>query len=366
MPYPLGTRLPTQWPCWLESACAHLSPAAQVVRLSTGVDHAVLVEEGGARTETGDGVAGNRQGGTPDDTCLMVQGARDALTLPGALETGEPADLAWRDGDSANVLARTLARQPRPLDLPRLPLGSPTVEALKTAFRGHGWVRVHATHGSPCIVLNEGWTQPLRQFNPGRQSDLRRAHRRAEQTGTVHFEIHAPTAGPLVDRLMDEAFEVESRSWKGSSGTALAVDPLLGPFYRQLAQAAAQAGLLRLCFLRIAGRAAAMQLALEGEGRFWLMKIGYDAAYARCSPGQLLMLHTIGHAAGQGLASYEMLGNAATWTAEWTRTLRPFVRVRTYPVSWHGARALCADASRAAQARWRTWLAPRTHQDAPA
>jgi CelD/BcsL family acetyltransferase involved in cellulose biosynthesis len=96
------------------------------------------------------------------------------------------------------------------------------------------------------------------------------------------------------------------------------------------------------------------------------MKIGYDAAFARGSPGQLLMLHTIGHAASQGLASYEMLGNTSAWTAEWTRTLRPFVAVQAYPASWAGAGALCTDAWRAAQARWQARAGSRPGQDVAA
>ena len=157
--------------------------------------------------------------------------------------------------------------------------------------------------------------------------------------------------------MLAQAYEVESRSWKGSGGTALRHDKLLGPFYRTLSQAAAQEGLLRLCFMHIDSRPVAMQLALQIDRRFWLLKIGFDAAFARCSPGQLLMLHTIGHAATQGLDSYEMLGSAAPWTVSWTQTLRPFVRVRTYPTSWAGAQALWADALGAARRRWpwRRW-----------
>jgi hypothetical protein len=348
VPYPAGTRLPTQWPCWLDSACAHLGPVALVVRTD------------GSRTVDGLNAPGPADGVARSP--LVARGASGALTIPGALETGEPADLAWHDEGSAGTLARALARQPRPLDLPRLPLGSPSLQALTSAFRGRGWVRMREAHGSPYIELDARWTQPLHRFNNGRQSDFRRAQRRAEQAGELSFEVHAPAPGLALDQLMNEAYDVESRGWKGEEGTALALDPLLGPFYRRLAQAAAQAGLLRLCFLRIAGQAAAMQLALQGEGRFWLMKIGYDAAYARCSPGQLLMLHTIGHAAAQGLSSYEMLGNAAAWTAGWTRTLRPFVQVRAYPASWLGARTLCADASRAAWTRWRAWSGQRKTQ----
>jgi len=297
---------------------------------------------------------------------LVAQGTSGALTLPGTLETGEPSDLAWQDASQAPALARALARQRRPLNLPRVPLGSPSLQALSAAFRARGWLRMRPAHGSPCIELDAGWAQPWQKYNAGRQSDVRRAQRRAEEAGALRFVVHAPSPGPALERLLDEAYEVESRSWKGDGGTALAVDPLLGPFYRRLAHNASQAGLLRLCFLRIAGQAAAMQLALQGGGRFWLMKIGYDAAFARSSPGQLLMLHTIGHAASQGLASYEMLGNAAAWTAGWTRTLRPFVRVQAYPASWPGAQALCADAWRSARTRWQAGAGSRQGQAAPA
>ena len=305
VPYPPGTHLPMQMPIWLRSAKLHL-PALYQSR----------------------------------------------WTLPGTVETGEPADLPWQDEASALAQAQELARQPLPLDIARVPLGSPSLEALRKAFRGRGWVHLQPAGGSPFIALDPSWHQPESHFNAGRQSDFRRAYRRAQAAGALRFEVLTPAAGAGLDELLAQAYEVESRSWKGSGGTALVHDKLLGPFYGSLSHAAAQEGLLRLCFMRIDGRAVAMQLALQFERRFWLMKIGFDAAFARCSPGQLLMLHTIGHAAAQGLDSYEMLGSAAPWTASWTRTLRPFVRVRTYPASWVGAQALWADALGSARRRW--------------
>jgi len=335
VPFPPGTRLPTQWPCWLESACTHLKGTGGMVRFGTG-----------------SGTSGH---GTSAGSGLVRHGALGTLTAPGTLETGEPADLPWRDEAGLQCLAEQLARQPYPVHLPRVPLGSPSLAALSQAFRGRGWLRTRPAHGSPVIPLDASWANPLQKFNPGRQSDFRRATRRAAQAGELRYEVHAPSPGAALDRLLDDAYDVEARSWKGAGGTALAVDPLLGPFYRRLAHTAARSGLLRLCFLRLGGHAAAMQLALQAEGRFWLMKIGYDAAFARCSPGQLLMLHTIGHAAAEGLDSYEMLGNAAPWTAGWTQTLRPFVHVQAYPASWAGVRAVWADAVQAAGARWRAW-----------
>lgn len=349
LPFRAGTRLPTQLPCWLESACRYLGRAAEVVRFNV----------------RGNGWDGWSQAAHPASMPLVRMGAHQVLTPPGATQTGEPTDLAWTDPDSLEHLADQLARQSRPLDLPRVPLGSPSVEALGRAFQGRGWVRVHETLSSPCIELGERWTEPRGQFNARRQSDFRRAHKRAKEAGEVRFEVHAPTPGPALDRWLNEAYAVESKGWKGAGGTALASDPQLGPFYRGLSNAAAREGLLRLCFLRIGGQPAAMQLALQYGRRFWLMKIGYDPAYARCSPGQLLMLHTIGHAAGLGLASYEMLGNTARWTADWTTTLRPFVRLRAYPASWRSVLAASAETSHAALSRWRNWRVSRQAPPVP-
>ncbi len=359
VPYPPGTRLPTQWACWLDSACTHLKGTVGVVGFSDVAPGPHAGAGGRAHPNAGPGADGFT-------VPLVRQGALGTLTAPGCLETGEPADLAWRDETRLHRLAEQLARQPYPVHLPRVPLGSPSIAALAEAFRGRGWLRTRPTHGSPFIELDPSWAEPVQRFNAGRQSDFRRASRRAAQGGELRFEVHAPSPGPALDQLLDDAYDVEARSWKGAGGTALAVDPQLGPFYRRLAHAAAQAGMLRLCFLRIGGRAAAMQLALQAEGRFWLMKIGYDAAFARCSPGQLLMLHTIGHAAAEQLDSFEMLGNAAPWTAGWTQTLRPFVQVQAYPASWAGARAVWADAVRAAGARWRAWTAPPGPEAVPA
>src|SRR5439155_13822651 len=111
-----------------------------------------------------------------------------------------------------------------------------------------------------------------------------------------------------LDRLLDEVFRVEAAGWKGREGTALANDSVRGMFYRRYAAAACRQGILRLCFLRIGDRVAAVQLGVESEGRFWLHKIGYDEAFAKCSPGMLLLRDTIRYAASRSLRSYEFLG----------------------------------------------------------
>ena len=257
------------------------------------------------------------------------------LEMIGDRELYEPMDFLYSDHASLDVLARNLVEQRISILLRRVPADSPAIAAIQSAFRRRGVVYTVPADPYPYIELNPDWVEPERRFNSGRRSDFRRAQRHARQFGKVRYEILSP--GPeQVRPLLEEAYQTEMASWKGIRGTALAVDGLRGPFYTHYALAASERGLLRLVFLRINEEVAGMQIAIECDDRFWLLKIAYDEKFATCSPGTLLMLHSVKHAAVRGLKSYEFLGTAERWTRPWTESLRRCVALRAYPLSIGG------------------------------
>lgn len=154
-----------------------------------------------------------------------------------------------------------------------------------------------------------------------------------------------------VDALLDEAMAVEMKSWKGKDGTAMGCDPVEAAFCRAYARSACRHGVLRLCFLRINGQAAAMHVAMVHGGGFWLLKIGYDESFARCSPGMLLIRESISYAAKLGLSTYEFLGKSEPWIEMWSKVQRGCVAVRVYPYDPSGMAALTSDATKHAAAR---------------
>ncbi len=170
--------------------------------------------------------------------------------------------------------------------------------------------------------------------------------RRGEKEGGVRTQIISPRPEE-VDSLLDIAFEIEARSWKGAAGTALVHDRLRGGFLREYARRASAAGTMRIALLRIGDVAAAMQVAVEEGGRWWLLKIGFDPALAACSPGVLLLAETLRHAVRCDLAGYEFLGTVEPWTRVWTEQERACVSVRVYPFGIGGMAALATDATRA-------------------
>jgi CelD/BcsL family acetyltransferase involved in cellulose biosynthesis len=266
------------------------------------------------------------------------------LAMLGAAELFEPMSLLVSDGWALRRLAAAMAGQRRPMLLHPLVIDKTGLEALRSELSEHGRVFIRPQAGYPWIPLDASWQEPEVHLNSGRRSDLRRARRRAETLGDVATELLTPTPSEL-DRLLDEALAVESRSWKGREGTALAQDASRAEFYRKYAHALCRQGCLRMCFLRIAGQAVAMQIAAVQGGGFWLLKIGYDAEYSACSPGVLLLRDSIAHAAESGLRSFEFLGQNEPWIAVWTDHVRPCVSLRMYPYNLSGYCALAADAS---------------------
>lgn len=263
--------------------------------------------------------------------------------IVGVREVFEPGEALCHGPEGARRLAHLLARQPRPLAFDRIPAESPLIPALRAAMRGRGWVSVRSAMPCPVITLDEDGREPESRFNAGRRSDFRRAARRAAGFGAVTFETLAPRPEEF-DVLFDEAVGVESLGWKQDAGTTIAADPGRQEFFRRYFRAACVRGLFRISFMRIDGRAVAMQLAVLWADRYWLFKIGHDARFNSCSPGSLLMLHTLRQAAADGLRAYELLGGVESWiTRFWTREQHDCVQLRVYPCNGRGAVAFLGD-----------------------
>jgi CelD/BcsL family acetyltransferase involved in cellulose biosynthesis len=280
---------------------------------------------------------------------LVSRGPSRRLEMPGVAELYEPMDFLYSGTSAISAVAEALVSHRIPIFLRRVPADSPVLAALRKAYGGTGVILCRPVSGYPSIALNEDWRRPESKLRPRRAADFRRARRLARSIGEVSYEVHSPGPGEL-DPLLDEAFEVELRSWKGRNGTDLGNDRLRGPFYRACTARAAQRGILRLGFLRVGRRAAAMQIAIECGERYWLLKSSYDEEFARCSPGVLLLAESIRRAAA-GLKSFEFLGTAECWTRIWTRQVRPCVSVRAYPKRLPGLAALAAEAARISVAK---------------
>lgn len=235
--------------------------------------------------------------------------------MPLGAELYEPTEFPHADVAAAQELGESIVHMGVPVLIRDMFADSIMIESLRRAAKRR--VVIHPVAGHPWLELDDTWLEPESHLNAGRRSDLRRAQRNAAKLGTVSCEIHIPTIETL-EPLLRDAFLVESAGWKGRLGSALAIDPSVGAFYMHFSRAACRLGILRIGILRIGGRAAAMQLAVEQEGCFWLFKMGFDESFARMSPGILLMTESLRSARQRGCHRFEMMGKTEAWNQIWT------------------------------------------------
>jgi CelD/BcsL family acetyltransferase involved in cellulose biosynthesis len=261
---------------------------------------------------------------SPRAIAAFITSSDSRALIPLGDQLYEPTEFAYADAGAAEELSDSIARLERPVLIRDILADSIVVESLRRTCGRRLVTQPYAGH--PWVELDNTWLEPESHLNAGRRSDLRRALRNAAKEGEVECEITTPTAQTLAPLLRD-AFHVESAGWKGEQGSALATDPGVGTFYARLAQATCELGTLRIGMLRIGGKPAAMQLAIEEGGCFWLFKMGFDESFARYSPGTLLMVESFRSARQRGCNRYELTGKSEAWNRIWAPQLHEAISV---------------------------------------
>ena len=83
----------------------------------------------------------------------LVGRERSSLELVGAGDLYEPGDFAYRDDEALGQLARAVAGLKKAVIIPRISASSPTVRALRLAFRGRGFVLARPAGATPVLEL---------------------------------------------------------------------------------------------------------------------------------------------------------------------------------------------------------------------
>jgi CelD/BcsL family acetyltransferase involved in cellulose biosynthesis len=183
---------------------------------------------------------------------------------------------------------------------------------------------------------------------PKFRSHLRRARRQLEEQGTLELK-HYGEADP---EALQKFYALEASGWKGAEGTAIQCDPRTRQFYDRVAQAAARDGYLSLDFLQLNGKPIAGHFGFNLRGRYFLAKAGYDEAFRRHGPGQLLVNEILGETPQRGLYEFDFVGPATWDESRWATARRTNYRVfifrkNLYGALLHAVRISARDAARA-------------------
>lgn len=116
---------------------------------------------------------------------------------------------------------------------------------------------------------------------------LRQHFNRLAALGTVEIVDHREPA-PLLTAL-DSFLALEAASWKGGEGTALSSKPADAAFARRMLAGLAETGGASIIELRLDGKVLASQVLLYCGPHAFTWKIAFDGAFAKYSPGAILV-----------------------------------------------------------------------------
>jgi hypothetical protein len=203
----------------------------------------------------------------------------------------------------------------------QIPEGSRTISCIEKSARRDGWLTgVWTAPVSPFVRLGKDYDAYFNSLAPGCRFNLTKRYARLRKLGPIDLEVISEPGA--VDEAMRDGLRIEAAAWKGKQGTAMLSDPVVADFYVRLAKREAEAGQLRLTFLRVGGKRISFNYLLEQKKRLYAVKIGYDPAYQAYSPGNMLLNLILQDAFSRGIEEYDLLGGADPWKFEWTKDKR--------------------------------------------
>lgn len=245
----------------------------------------------------------------PPERKLLLLGAGTTDYLDMLQEPGAPPDAPGR------LLAAALASAERDgvtaCDLTSLPDGSPLCDVAPP----DGWWEA-SRWGESCAVLTlPAAGRTLETVVPkGKRRDLRLARNRAVAAGGWAVETARPDT---LELLLQQLISLHQDRWR-DTGSGVFADPRVVAFHRAAAPGMLARGLLRLAALRLRGRVAAVNyVLLDRAGRTLFYLSGYDRAFARESPGTILLGDMLEQALREGARELHFLRGRESYKLDW-------------------------------------------------
>jgi hypothetical protein len=171
-----------------------------------------------------------------------------------------------------------------------------------------------------------------------KSSKLRRTlaqhSRRLCQQGRIQMRM-AREEGDI-EGFFKEFLRIESSGWKGEKGTrtAIALVPAAQAFYSSLLAQSNAIFETDIALLYCGDKAVAGQFLIRTAHWEYVYKIGYDEAFAKCSPGQILLQLEVERAKASGGIERVSLVTGRDWMKKWEPIQEPTLEINIFQHMW--------------------------------
>jgi Acetyltransferase (GNAT) domain len=206
--------------------------------------------------------------------------------------TGLPAaGLPPRIEDALALLESTES----PILFRNLKVEHPVTQALMEAATHHKTIKTWARAGLNLAGSYDDWL--MTNFDQKRRKELKRLRTRLGEQGKLEsIELDSKAK---FEPFLQAFLPLEAKSWKGKRGTAVANDAQLQKGLAAGLHAMHGADRVKFWQINFDGKAIASLFALVDDGEVTLGKIAHDDAFAKSSPGVLIILDATASLMGQ-------------------------------------------------------------------
>ena len=148
----------------------------------------------------------------------------------------------------------------------------------------------------------------------GLARNLRRYARQLNLAGSTSIER---VKGSAVEDGVDAFFILHAARWERRGEGGVLSEPAVAAFHRASIPWLVDASVGRLFVMRHAGAPIGAQYVLIAGRKAFSYLSGFDPAFARFSPGALLMAHAIEDAIAAGCRTFDLLRGEEPYKASW-------------------------------------------------
>ncbi|WP_165825680.1 GNAT family N-acetyltransferase [Actinomycetospora cinnamomea] len=174
------------------------------------------------------------------------------------------------------------------IELPRTGHDGPVASAARIAADRWSTSVVSASVGDRPYVFRRPEPSYMTEWVTSKNRANLARRRRLLSRGCAEPLLTVDRAGDDVGSAVEQFLDLESRGWKGRSGTDMLSRPDAAAFFREVVTAFADDDRLVFLSLEAGDQVFAQTVALSAGAGLFGFKKAYDEEHARCSPGALL------------------------------------------------------------------------------
>ena len=187
--------------------------------------------------------------------------------------------------------AAVLERLSAPVLLRNLPVNHPVTGAILAASAHQHILTQWQRAGLKLGGSFEDWL--AQNFDQKRRKELKRLRSRLAESGELIVESLGPSGD--INTFSENFLALESSGWKGNRGTAINKNPAMAAALRNGLAVMHRNGALRFWQFLLDGKPVASLFALIDGNEAALGKIAHDEAFAKYSPGVLIIMEATRH-----------------------------------------------------------------------